>query len=210
MLTKVTLDGAMGKRFGRHWELNIQKPSDALKLINANRPGLFYWIRDNLKTYDGYKVICEYYDGRKEYLDKNDYVTERSAVKSIRFTPVISGSGKFGTIIAGIVLIIVGVLLAEFGGELIAAEGAAMITSAGVAMAIGGVIQLVASLIMEDGSDNNVTKNKTNHYFDGPVNTTGQGIPVPLIYGDLIVGSQPISVDLSVDQTWNPSKSIIH
>lgn len=203
MLTEVILDGAMGRRFGRRWSLNISKPSDALKLIDVNRPGLFVWIRDNLHKYANYKVVCEYEDGRKEYLDENTYIIETATVKSIRFTPLIEGAGKFGTIIAGVVLIIIGALLLWTGGV------GAYIAAAGVAMVVGGVVQLIATLIMEDGSDNNNSNGKGNKYFDGPVNTTAQGVPVPLIYGEVLTGSHPISVDLRLDENWTPAQSIL-
>ena len=39
------------------------------------------------------------------------------------------------------------------------------------------------------------------HNFNGPVNTTAQGNPVPVIYGEMIVGSATISAGIySEDQ----------
>jgi predicted phage tail protein len=39
-------------------------------------------------------------------------------------------------------------------------------------------------------------ENKPNTYFNGPVNTIAQGHPVPIGYGELIVGSAVISAGL--------------
>lgn len=43
-------------------------------------------------------------------------------------------------------------------------------------------------------------KDKTSYYFDGPANTTMQGVPVQLIYGRALVGSHGISAALTIDQ----------
>ena len=75
MLTEVILDGAMGKKFGRKWELNVTTPSQALKLIYANIPGVFAWIRGNLDRYQNYKVLCEYENGRTEQSHDDDKST---------------------------------------------------------------------------------------------------------------------------------------
>ena len=38
--------------------------------------------------------------------------------------------------------------------------------------------------------------NKPSYAFDGPLNTTAQGNPVPLAYGKILAGSQVISAGL--------------
>ena len=48
----------------------------------------------------------------------------------------------------------------------------------------------------KDGPNNGASYN-----FNGPVNTTAQGNPVPLLYGELFVGSSTISAGIySEDQ----------
>ncbi|WP_157385783.1 tail assembly protein [Methylosarcina fibrata] len=56
MKTTVILDGVMGKKFGRKWELFVKSPAEAIRLITANRPDFLPWIRDNLPTYENYRV----------------------------------------------------------------------------------------------------------------------------------------------------------
>ena len=51
-------------------------------------------------------------------------------------------------------------------------------------------------LSVGDGPDNGASYN-----FNGPVNTTAQGNPVPLLYGEMFVGSATISAGIySEDQ----------
>lgn len=191
MLTKVILEGPMGKQFGREWELNINSPHEALRMIDANKPGVFGWIRNNLEKYSRYRVICTYQDGTEAHLSDEEYKLERKCT-SIRFVPVIEGAGGNGIFqtILGIVLIVVGVVF-EMPN----------LVYMGAAMAIGGVAAMLAPKPkLGDLGAGTERKDKTSYYFDGPANTTVQGVPVQLIYGRCMVGSHAISAALTVDQ----------
>lgn len=190
-LTKVILDGPMGKQFGRTWNLAVESPGEALRLIEANRPGLSAWIKANLAKYSRYKVICEYEDGRKEDLDNETYALNRKA-KTIRFVPLVEGASGVGRIVAGIILIVVAYFFPP------AAPYAMQLYAAGASMILGGIAQLLAP--KPSKADISETEMKSSHYFDGPVNTTQQGVPVPLIYGTCLVGSHAVSASITIDQ----------
>lgn len=112
--------------------------------------------------------------------------------EDIRIAPVIKGSksgGLFQTII-GAALIVVGVY-----------TGQPWLVNAGLAVTMGGVAQLLSptqkALGTKDGPDNGASYN-----FNGPVNVTAQGNPVPLLYGEMLVGSATVSAGIySEDQT---------
>lgn len=195
MLTKVILEGAMGKEFGREWELSINSPSEALRLIDANKPGLFVWIREHLANFDRYSIVVEYDDGREEELGEDEYVFERK-MKSIRFIPIITGaSGAFKAIL-GVVLIIVGVVINIY----YPGSGTALI-GMGISLFAGGIAEMLAKTPKASGTPENAEyASKASYYFDGPTNTTPQGAPVQLIYGRVLVGSHTISVSATVDQ----------
>jgi len=187
MLTQITLYGPLAKEFGRDWTLSINSPAEAIRLIEANSPGFRNWIRNNLDKYDRYKVIVDYYDGRQEHLDEDTFTLQRK-VKRIRFVPIIVGAGGgIGKIIAGAFLIIVGVFTMN-----------PAIAGAGLAIMLGGIIEMISPRPKK--KDQSVREDKTSYFFDGPVNTTQQGVPVALIYGRVLVGSHPISVKITVDQ----------
>lgn len=191
MLTEVILDGPMGKKFGKTWELAVGSPNEALRMIDANKPGVFAWIKTNLDKYERYRVTVTYHDGREEDLSEEEYKLERS-VKRIRFTPVIEGAGGNNGIlqtVLGIVLIAVGVVFAVSN-----------LIYMGAAMVIGGVAAMLAPKPKMGDLEQSERKDKTSYYFDGPTNTTMQGVPVQLIYGTCLVGSHPISAALTVDQ----------
>lgn len=189
-LTQVTLYGPLAKEFGRDWNLEVSSPREAIRLIEANKPGFLNWIRGNLEKYDRYKVIVDYEDGRKEHLDEDTFPLQRQ-MKRIRIVPIVTGAGGIGKMILGAFLIAAGIFLLPtgFGGPMI---------GVGITMFAGGIIELISPRPKK--KDASVREDGTSYFFDGPVNTTQQGVPVPLIYGTVLVGSHAISAKVSIDQ----------
>jgi len=193
MLTKVILEGQMGKEFGREWELSVRSPIEALRMVDANKPGVFKWIREQLKNFDRYSVIVEYEDGSEEELEEETVKLERK-MKSIRFVPIIVGAGGAFKAVLGVVLVIVGVILSEtpFGAPLI---------GMGISMFAGGIAEMLTKTPKtQEAKQEQAYESKASYYFDGPTNTSPQGAPVSLIYGRVMVGSRTISVSATVDQ----------
>lgn len=185
-LTRVILDGVMGEKFGREWELCVNSPLGALKLINVNLSGnqLIRWIRDNLKTYSKYHIVCEYDTGYVEEVSEETLIMERKPAV-MRFEPIIEGaSGAASKILVGTALVVAGYLTDNVG-----------VAQLGVALMVGGIVQMLAP----QPNNNNGTQ-YGSYYFNGAVNTTGQGAPVQLIYGRCRVGSHLISASISIDQ----------
>lgn len=197
MLTKIFLEGAMGRNFGREWTLDIHTPAEALQLIQANIPRFGQWIRDNLKRYEKCMIICKYADGRVEALDEKTMLMHKEA-QEIHFVPTVYGAGKWMGAIVGAVMIVVGAILcftplASLGQGLIVA-GAGMLISP------------IVTAIMGRTKKNDNEEEGTSYYFNGAQNTTRQGVPVPLIFGRCKVGSAVISSSINVsDQSVTPT-----
>lgn len=185
-LTKVILDGPLGKRFGREWNLAVSTPAEALQLIEANVPGFGAWINMNSDKYANYRVQITDQKGKKTSLDNDTFRLSRSRPSVIRFTPVTSGASAAVRIVVGVALIVVGVFYP-------------VVMPAGIALVIGGLVEILSPQPKKpkDGSSED---NGSSYYFNGPVNTSEQGVPVPLVYGRCMIGSQAISANISVDQ----------
>lgn len=204
MLTKVILDGKLGKAFGRKWSLNVRTPIDALKMIDANKGGIFKWIRDNLKTYSNYQVTCTYANGVVEKISQHE-LNMNMDIAEMRFTPIIEGAGggkgmSIGMMILGVILLVVAIFFppAAAGYFGIAALSAGAVGMAGVGMALGGIIGMLTPQPKAPVNPSTAV-NKTSYYFNGPENTIAQGLPVQLIYGRCMVGSHAIAASLSVN-----------
>lgn len=119
----------------------------------------------------------------------------------IRIAPMILGSGRGGMfqIILGAALIIAAPYMAaaafNAGAMGLTAAIATYAPMLGWAMALGGVAQLLVKqpqgLTGVESPDNGASYN-----FNGPVNVTAQGNPVPILYGEAIVGSVMVSGDI--------------
>lgn len=110
--------------------------------------------------------------------------------KVIRISPIIIGSKRAGLLqtIVGAVLIV----LSPF------TNGATL--APGLALVAGGVIQMLSPQAKGLGTQD-TPNNRPSYSFNGAVNTSVQGNPVPLLYGRMIVGSAVISAGIySEDQ----------
>ncbi len=189
MLTKVRLDGVMGKKFGKDWEFEVSSPAEALRMIEANKPGLRRWVVENIETYNAYRVTCVYEDDHEEDLSDESYQLVRKNLKEIRFTPTVAGASGVAKIIVGAIMIAVGYFVPGPWSPYLYKIGAALI--------LGGVIEALSPRPKTKNSDEG---NETSYYFDGPANTEKQGAPVPLVYGRMMTGSHTISASISVDE----------
>ncbi|PYY88085.1 tail assembly protein [Pseudomonas sp. TKO26] len=107
----------------------------------------------------------------------------------IRIVPVVTGSKRAGMLqtIVGAVLVVVGLVYSP-------------LLPVGIAMLAGGVIQMLSPQAKGLGTQDS-PNNRASYSFNGAVNTSVQGNPVPLLYGRMIVGSAVISAGIySEDQ----------
>ncbi|WP_151708798.1 tail assembly protein [Acinetobacter brisouii] len=199
MLVNVYLDGALGKEFGKQWKLAITTPREALSIIQANTGRLMNWLRANAKRFANYKILVTYKNGKREYLGQDTYLTANN-IKSVRFTPVIEGSGNVAKIVVGVVLMIASYWLGPYAFQ------------AGLALAMNGVSGLLTPKQKTSSGNTNAS-----HYFQGVGKNQMQGNPVPLIYGRCKIDAQTLSTRITVnedtivkDDATSGSKGFIH
>lgn len=192
MLTTVILDGEFAKVARRkYWKLECSSPAEAIQLIAVNRPKIRKWIRANLNNYKICEVECESAGGVKEKLDTDGFLAKREC-KTIRFLPIFTGAGgKNGLLqtIVGAVMVVVGVVVNYFT----AGTAGNPLISAGIGLMLSGICTMLMRPSKDEGEDTG-----TSYYFNGAVNTTRQGSPVPLVFGRCRVGSVVISSSIEI------------
>ncbi|MBB5469378.1 putative phage tail protein [Paraburkholderia sp. CI2] len=173
--------GDLRRRFGREWSLEVRSPREALHALMIQLPGLRGYFRE-------YATRSFLVRGQHQDYDENDlhYPLVRGVLKVV---PLVRGAGSYGKILAGIAIAVVGVF--------VPVVGAAMI-SLGVSLALSGIAQLLAPRPAATATPEKAD-NQPSLAFDGAVNTMGQGGPVPLGYGRLLVGSAIVSVGFSTN-----------
>ena len=100
----------------------------------------------------------------------------------------LGGAGGFGAGAVGTAT------TATFGASLAAAAG-----NLGIALVIGGIAQAISPQ-PELNSTLDESVQLESFTFSNVVNTSRQGMPVPIAYGRLFVGSGVLSSGLDVDQ----------
>jgi predicted phage tail protein len=202
MLRKIKLYGKLAKFIGhRVLEADVATAAEAVRFLLANWPELEAHMSDQ-----HYRVSIGTYDIDLEELH------HPAGAAPISFVPAVTGAGAVGRIIAGIALIAL-----SFGIASLAA-GAALAGSlsgfalqaiafgtqagllAGIGLALGGVAQLLTPTPkVPQGADNQDDPRKS-YSFSGIQNTSRQGVPVPIVYGETLVGSVVISAGIDTVQ----------
>lgn len=186
----IILYGDIGKKYGKYHKYSVKSTQEALRALEANFPGFMQDIKENSQ----YKIIID-----NVQVDEENLATIAST--SIKIIPILQGSGKgIGQIIAGVSLVALAWwnpmgwgTIANSQAGLIAGElGISAMQSVGMSLLFGGVAQMLTKTpSIKSGSDR--PDSNPSYVFDGPVNTTAQGNPVPLAYGRVLAGSQVIS-----------------
>lgn len=176
----VKLYGDLGARYGRTYRLDVRNPAEAVHALCTQLPGLRqYFIEHGAQKF---RVR-----GVQDYDETTLHYPQSAGV--LKIVPYIEGAGAWGKIIGGAALAVAGLFIPGVGG---------LVTSMGIALALGGVAQMLAPRAKATATPEKA-ENEPSLAFDGAVNTMGQGGPVPLGYGRLLVGSQIISVGFSTN-----------
>lgn len=180
MLEKVRtirLYGVLGAQFGRVHRFAVASPAQAIAAMCAMLPGFERCLMESKDNGIAFSVFV----GKKNI--EESMLTAPTGDDDIRIAPIIIGSKQSGLfqIVVGVVLLVVGFLTwGSTWAPAIAMMGGALVLSG--AMAMLSPQAKVQSAEDRDGS-------KASYNFNGAVNTQAQGNPVPVPYGELIVGS---------------------
>lgn len=185
MTRNIYLKGKMGKLFGEHWKLNAATVQEAMHGIDVQRNNKLtkYLIECTEKG------IMFHVQKGKELLDYTNLSTTLGE-EDLIITPIPAGAGKFADrlkVIIGVALIIASIFFPPTAGILgmTVLQTQAVMLFVGSALAMRGIMGLMTPKKPSEAGD--------SYYFDGPVNNVKQGVPVPLLYGRLIVGGSPMN-----------------
>lgn len=210
----VKVYGALRRRLGGRcrFEFHADTPAQALKALCVNFPGLERWLIGQEEQGIGFRVTI----GRERVTRENvrDLGMPWSEREVFTITPVIAGAGRgAGQILIGIGLIALSFafpgsgIFAGFSAAGAAGTTAATFTAIGNAISIMGaglVLKGVAQIISptpELGFNNGKESARLESFsFSGIVNTSKQGLPIPIAYGRPFAGSAVISSGLDTDQ----------
>jgi predicted phage tail protein len=185
MLRKIKLYGKLAKFVGhRILEADVATAAEAVRFLVANWPELERHMADQY-----YRVSVGTYDLDLEELH------DPAGQQEIKIVPVMAGAGATGRIIAGIALVAIGLFVPGIG-----ALGVQILVGVGASLVLGGVAQLLTPTPKVPTGPDTQNDPRKSYSFSGIQNTSRQGVPVPIIYGETIVGSVVISAGIDTVQ----------
>ena len=183
MLKKIKVYGTLKKFLGQaEFEVDLNTPREAISFLVCNFKGIEKHMADQLYTIQvGAKVITE------------DLLNFRSQ-DDIKIIPVVHGN--FFPILVGIGAILGGsAITGTFIGSTLIATA---LTTIGTTMVIDGVTSMltpqqdpVSPISNQSSLDPSALA--SNYSFTGLTNISNAGVPVNLVYGEILVGSIVVS-----------------
>lgn len=202
MFRKIKLYGQLAKIVGsRSFKAKVSSAAEAVRFLISNFPHIESHMMEGY-----YQVKVGDYNLSKEELH------HPSGQDDISFIPAVQGAGSNAIpIIAGIALVALsfvtfGASTGAFAGltalNLSTGAGAASLVmfGMGASLVLGGVAQLLTPVPSTDfmqGAKN--PKESPTYSFNSVQNTSRQGLAVPVVYGEVLVGS--VTVSVGVDTT---------
>lgn len=215
MLRKIKLYGRLAKFLGqRVFEADVASAAEAVRFLVVNFPQLEQHMRDQ-----HYRVSVG------KYALAYDELHDPAGQQEIKIIPVIAGAGggASGKILVGIGLIALAFVIgpaaggflgigAGLGGAtgagaavsmgLVGGAFASAVGFVGLSLVLGGVAQLLSPVpvVNQPGSTKDNNDPRKSYSFSGIQQTSRQGVPVPIVYGETLVGSVVISAGIDTVQ----------
>ncbi|ADD94768.1 bacteriophage lambda tail assembly protein I [uncultured phage MedDCM-OCT-S09-C399] len=209
----VKVYGALRELLGKtRFEFVADTPAQAMRALLVNFPQLEQWLVDSEKNGVAYRVTVG-----KQKINEQDVsgmFLPWSEQDVFSIAPVMTGAGRgvgmfvLGAVLVGTAIFTGGASLAFGAGGFGLASGVTATTALGlsiaagnigVALVLGGVAQMLSPVPRPPGPAEAPTQLESNS-FSGVLNTVRQGVPVPIAYGRVFVGSAVVSAGLDVDQ----------
>jgi len=205
MLREIKLYGKLAKFVGqRSFQAAVSNAAEAVRFLLANFPGLEQHMADQ-----HYKVSVG------DWSLTLDEIHNPAGQQAIKIVPVVGGAGGNG---AGSILLGVGLIAAALITGGIASAGVALggfmgigtvgtaVVGIGASLVLGGVAQMIAptpstaSVNSVGGTSGGGSDPRESYSFNGVQNVSRQGVPVPIIFGEVVCGSVTVSAGIDVAQ----------
>ena len=206
----VYLNGGIAQ-FGTKWSTNCANIRDVFKLIECQTPGFRKYLIDAAENNVGFEI-----QRGEEFLERDEELLLSLRSEDIIITEVPAGAkdGASKILTAIAILVYIGMTGDVTGGGGFWAEiGAAVTGKAGVGaniaafvavnLALQGVTQLLAP-----GPESDESEENRAYLFDGPITSPPEGMAVPVLYGELIVGGLPVSVNYRSNSAFSQLNDI--
>jgi hypothetical protein len=196
-MREIRVYGALAKFLKRRvFRAEVASAAEAVRFLVANFPAVEKFMADR-----HFRVSLNERDLALEEIH------EPSGQQVIRIVPVVAGAGAVGRILAGVALIALSFVsfgagawagLGGFGATAaFTASGSLAAFGLGATLVLGGIAQLLTPMPVTPSENSDPRK---SYSFSSIQNVNRQNVPVPIVYGETIVGSIVINSGITVTQ----------
>ena len=187
MLKKIKVYGTLRKFLGQaEFEVDLNTPREAISFLVCNFKGIEKHMAEQFYTIQvGARVITE---------DLLNFNTK----DDIKIIPVVHGN-FIGLLLGAGALFAQSALPAKIlGSKLLATVASSVLTTIGTSMVIDGVTSMLTpqqntSSAVSGQNSLDPSALASNYSFTGLTNISNAGVPVNLVYGEILVGSIVVS-----------------
>jgi len=188
MMRTIRLYGRLAKFLKRRvFQAEVSSAAEAVRFLVTNFPQLEKHMAEQY-----YRVSVDNYD-----LDKDEL--HHPAGSEIKIIPVVAGAGNVGRAILG-ALLIIGSFFIPGGAVLLGIGIKGVVATIGATLFLGGVAGLLSPVPRPMQGTNSDQDPRKSYSFSGIQQTSRQGVPVPIVYGETLVGSVVISAGVDTVQ----------
>lgn len=171
--------------FKADWELDVKTPGEALRAIDANRPGF-------LKAADAGDYVAILFDENNPEMIRQVTLDNTSAPWGNEVLMIVPRAG--GDIPAAAVALVMGMAASSFAVLAVTA-----IINIGLSMAVSALANLITGPKQSVSAANTESyESKPSFISNGPVNVVRVGHPYPIIAGEFLCGSIVLSSQIHV------------
>ena len=197
MLRTIKIYGHLAKHTGKRvFKALARTPAEAVKFLLCNYPSL-----RGVMQQGHYQVLVGSLDLQGA---TNNLHLPTGSDDEIRIVPVISGAGgfweSFGKFFLGAALVTAAFFMPgsvlTIGAQSFGVAGTAAL-SVGSALVLSSIADVISPPPKTPDFDDDP---RNNYAFSGQTNISREGVPVPVVYGETVVGSLVISLGLNVEE----------
>ena len=193
-MTKVTIHGEFGEIYGTNHKFKVKKLLEITNALEANNPGVKNFLLSKFKEGLGYAFIDPQNPDKK--WETPEQLSSANAPEEIHIVPTITGAFVF-TAIATIAVGIGGFVAGALGALGTALASGGVLANLAIGLLIQGIMSLLFPIETPKPQTAESKIDMSSYIFTNLENNSVQGFPVPLLYGELRVGSNIITTNVT-------------
>ena len=193
-MTNVIIHGEFGEIYGTNHKFKVSKLLEITNALQANNPGVKNFLLSRFKEGLSYAFV-DPKNPNKRWATV-DELSSANAPEEIHIVPTITGAFVF-TAIATIAVGIGGFVAGALGALGTALASGGFLANLAVGMLIQGVMSLLFPIETPKPQTAESKIDMSSYIFTNLQNNAVQGFPIPLLYGELRVGSNVISTNVT-------------